>query len=134
MRRGGAAADRCSKAPSPSLGRKSLGKRPACSWPDPTQSPTRAEPAVQVERGAYQPDVSECLWEVAERFATRTRLLGVQAEVVGVGQHLLEDEAGLLGAARPGQCFHQPERTHIERPLAPGQAVAGSSADLVAVH
>src|ERR1700758_1487954 len=93
-----------------------------------------AEPPVQVERGAYQPDVSECLREVAQRFATRTRLLGVQAEVVGVGQHLLEDEAGLLGAARPGQSFHQPERTHIERPLTPGQAVASSSADLVAVH
>src|SRR5215470_5491448 len=93
-----------------------------------------AEPAVQVERGAYQPDVSERLREVTQRFATRTRLLGVQAEVVRVGQHLLEDEAGLLGAARPGQCFHQPERTHIERPLAPSQAIAGPSADLVAVY
>src|SRR5215470_16010240 len=93
-----------------------------------------AEPAVQVERGAYQPDVSECLREVAQRFATRTRLLGVQAEVVGASKHLLEDEAGLLGAARPGQRFHQPERTHIERPLAPCEAIAGSSADFVAVH
>src|SRR5690242_12960482 len=92
------------------------------------------ETAVQVERGAYQPDVSECLREVAQGFAARTRLLGVQAEVVSVGQHLLEDEACLLRAAGPGQRLHQPERTHIERPLAPREAVAGSSADLIAVH
>src|ERR1700745_1253135 len=107
MRRGGAGADRCSKALPPSPRWKSLGKRRARSWSDPTQGPT-AEPAVQVERGADQPDVSECLREVAQRFTTRTRLLGVQAEVVGVGQHLLEDERGLLGAARPGPRLHQP--------------------------
>src|SRR6201984_563412 len=99
MRRGGVGADRCSKAPPPSLRRNSLNKQPASSWSDPTQGPTHAEPAVQVVRGADQPDVSKCLWEVSQRFATRTGLLGVQAEVVGVGQHLLEDEAGLHGAA-----------------------------------
>src|ERR1700751_418578 len=98
MRRGGVGADRCSRAPPPSLRRNSLNKRPASSWSDPTQGPTHAEPAVQVERGADQPDVSECLREVAQRCTTRTRLLSVQAEVVGVGQHLLEDKAGLPGA------------------------------------
>src|SRR2546422_10318449 len=54
---------------------------------------------VQVKCGADQSHVRERLREVAQRLARRSRLLGVQPQVVGVGQHLFEDEARLLHPA-----------------------------------
>jgi hypothetical protein len=40
--------------------------------------------------------VREALGEVAQSFSAGTDLLGVQPQVAGVTQHLLEDELGLL--------------------------------------
>src|ERR1700680_3109771 len=53
------------------------------------------QPAVQVERSADQSHMRECLREVAQRLARWSGLLGVQPQVIGVGQHLLEDEPRL---------------------------------------
>jgi hypothetical protein len=44
-----------------------------------------AQLAVKVHRGDDQRQMREGLWEVAELFAGRPDLLGVQAEVVAVG-------------------------------------------------
>src|SRR6266516_1574998 len=54
------------------------------------------QPTVQVERGTDQSHMRERLREVAQRLAQRPRFLGVQPQVVGVGQHLLEDEWRLI--------------------------------------
>src|SRR5262249_395771 len=89
---------------------------------------------VQVKCGADQSHVRERLREVAQRLARRSRLLGVQSQVVGVGKHLLENEARLLHPACARQRLDQPECTHIERPLAASQPVAGASTNLVAMH
>jgi len=49
-----------------------------------------AEGAVEVERGADQREVGQCLGEVSLLVPGAADLLGVQAQVVGVGEHLLE--------------------------------------------
>src|SRR6202047_1669228 len=90
------------------------------------------QPTVQIERGTDQSHMRERLRKVAQRLARRPRLLGVQPQVVRVGQHLLEDEPRLLQPAGARQRLDQPERTHVERPLAAGQPVAGAPAHLVA--
>src|ERR1700760_1408831 len=60
------------------------------------------ELTVEVDRGADQRQVAEGLREVAELLAGSVDLLGEQAEVVGVGVHLLEYQPGLVQPASPG--------------------------------
>jgi hypothetical protein len=52
--------------------------------------------AVQVDRGADQGEVGEGLREVAESLPGHADLLGIQPEVAGVGEHVLEDRPGFL--------------------------------------
>src|SRR5437762_1183300 len=59
-----------------------------------------AESPVKVEGGADQGQVSQRLREVAQRLAARASLFCVQAEVVAVTEHLLEQQAGLREAGR----------------------------------
>ena len=73
-----------------------------------------AEDAVEVEGGADEGEVGEGLREVAEGLALGAGLLGVEAEVIGVAEHALEDDAGLLefireGLAGPGEGLDEPE-------------------------
>src|SRR5262245_66248608 len=58
---------------------------------------TLAQLAIQVHGRADQREVSERLRKVAQRFAARPDLLGVQAEVVRVREHLLERQASFAG-------------------------------------
>ena len=67
--------------------------------------------------------MGECLGEVAQCLASGADLLGEQAHVVGVGEHLFENVPALIDAAGPGQRLHVPERAQVERALAAGQAV-----------
>src|SRR3954465_14681013 len=53
------------------------------------------ELAVQVDRGTDESEMAEGLREVAELVAGRADLFGVEAEVVAVGQHLLERQPGV---------------------------------------
>src|SRR5262245_33800034 len=94
-----------------------------------TESP-RPERSVKVEGGADQGQVGERLRVVAQRLATVAGLLGKQAEVVGVAEHLLEEQPRVfqprrVGAPGPGERLDQPEGTHVEGPLAARQAVRG---------
>src|SRR5262249_19231072 len=68
--------------------------------------------AVQVIGGADQGQVSKRLREVPQVFAARSQFLGVEAEVVGISQGLLEEEAGLFQIPGPRQALHIPERAH----------------------
>src|SRR5712692_8985993 len=86
------------------------------------------ERAVQVEGRADQRQVGECLGMVAQRLAGAAGLLGVQAQVVRVAEHPLEDEAGLfqaasVGPARAGERLDQPEGAHVEGALVAGEPV-----------
>src|SRR5262249_16125772 len=96
------------------------------------------ERAIQVVRGADERQVSERLRVVAERFTGAARLLGVQPEVIGVAEHPFEQEARFLehhavGAPRARQGFDEPERAHVERPLARREPV-GAPRGVVSVH
>src|SRR5215216_2889644 len=75
------------------------------------------ELVVQVDGGVDQRQVGERLGEVAQLLPGLADLLGVQAQVVGVGEHLLEDQPGLLQASRTGQRIHIPEGTDREGAL-----------------
>src|SRR5205807_1184066 len=76
-----------------------------------------AKRPVKDYRGANQRQVAEGLRKVAQRLARRPDLLGVQAQVVGVGEHLLEDVASLVEPTGTGQGIHIPERADGEGPL-----------------
>ena len=56
---------------------------------------------VQGDGSVDQRQVGECLREVADLFAGGGDLFGVQADVVRVGQHLLEGQARVVEPARP---------------------------------
>src|SRR5215210_2770297 len=107
--------------------------------PDPQDSQrtpclaTCTERPVEVEGGADQGQVGEGLGEVAQRLAAGTDLLGVEPYVVGVAQHLLKDEPGLVEQACARERFDEPESAQAERPLVPFKAVR-RLLDVVAVH
>src|SRR5690606_37154442 len=78
--------------------------------------------AIQVHRGADQREVGERLGEVAQGLAAGTDLFSVEADVVGVAVHALEElarvvqEAG-LGSAGAGIGLHAPEGAEVEGAL-----------------
>src|SRR5689334_16247177 len=81
------------------------------------------ELVVEVDRSADQGQMAERLREIAELTAGAVDLLGVQAEVVGVGEHLLEDQPRLVQPTGTAQRIDVPERAQRERALVAGQPV-----------
>src|SRR5207342_2874894 len=79
-----------------------------------------------------QREMGERLWEVAERLPRRPDLLGVEAEVVGVGEHLLEGETRLVESAGAGERLDVPEGADREGALFALEAVGGGG-DVVPV-
>ena len=72
--------------------------------------------------------MGEGLGEIAEALAAGTGFLSVQSQVVGVSQHLLEHEAGLvepprIAPAGAGEGLDEPESAHVERALVSAQPV-----------
>jgi len=94
--------------------RRRAGER---SSPDPGDS--RAEATVEVERGADQRQVGQRLGEVPWLLSGAADLLGIQAYVVGVGEHLLEREPRLVEAPGAGERLAVPERARREGAFAP---------------
>ena len=62
----------------------------------------RSQSSVEVERRADEGQVGERLREVAQSFAAVAGLFGVEAEVVGVAEHLLEQKASVFEAGGIG--------------------------------
>ncbi len=62
----------------------------------PVSSIPIAERAIEIERGADQCKVCKGLWKIAECLALRAGLFREQPEVIGVSQHALEDQPGLI--------------------------------------
>src|SRR5262245_4831835 len=79
-----------------------------------------SELAVEVVGGADQCEVREGLREVAELFACRADLLGVEPDVVRVAEHLLEGQPRLVEPPRARECLDPPERAHREGRLSAG--------------
>src|SRR5215212_5235648 len=72
------------------------------------------ERAIQVYRGADKREVGEGLGEVAQGLASTPELLGIELQMVGVGEHLLQGEARLLEASGLREALHEPERAEAK--------------------
>src|SRR5262245_30274255 len=97
----------------------------AASWRSP-------ELAVEVVGGADKCQVGEGLREVAELFAGRPDLFGVEPDVVRVAEHLLEGQPRLVEPSGAGERLHPPEGAHREGRLPAGEPI-GRRVDVVAV-
>src|SRR5215217_4953841 len=82
---------------------------------DNTQLPPLSERPAEVVGGADERQVREGLREVAQGLAAGSDLLRVEAEVVGVAEHLLEDEPGFFQPPRARERLDKPERAQVER-------------------
>src|SRR5215470_17941305 len=101
--------------PSP-IWRFARRRRPRSSRPEyPADlSGAMVELVVEVDRGGDQGQVAERLREVAQLLPGAADLLRIQAQMVGVGEHLLEDEPRLIQPPRAGQDIDVPERAQSE--------------------
>src|SRR5829696_2737647 len=82
-----------------------------------------SESAVEVEGSADEGQMGEGLREVSQRLAAGSDLLGVETEVVGVAQHLLEDKPSFFQPSCAGERLHEPECAQAERAFLPHEAV-----------
>src|SRR5215208_5968313 len=92
-----------------------------------------AERPVEVVGRADEGEVREGLREVAQRLAMVSNLLGVEPEVVGITEHMLENKARFLEPASPRERLDEPEGAQAEGPFFARQAVRGLL-HVVAVH
>src|SRR5881296_3691874 len=69
------------------------------------------------------------LREVAEMLRLGAELLAVQPQVIGVAEHLLEEEPRLLQVAHTGEALDVPEGAHRERALLAGEPVGESTGE-----
>src|SRR6185295_9691297 len=79
--------------------------------------------AVEIESRADQSQMRECLRKIAQSFPAAAGLFRIQTDVIGIAEHLLEEQPGVVesdwvGVACTSQGLDQPERTHVEGPLA----------------
>src|SRR5262249_35077383 len=73
-----------------------------------------AQGAVEVERCADQRQMGQCLGEVPLLLAGAADLLGIQAQVVGVGEHFLERQPRLVQAPGARERLDVPKRARRE--------------------
>src|SRR5688500_5767087 len=92
------------------------------------------EGTVEMNGGAYEAEVGKGLREVAQSLTGGTYLLGVEPEVVCVGEHLLQGETRLIETTGLRQAFDEPEGAHVEAALGLFEAVGGCSPHVVAVN
>src|SRR5258708_28826246 len=78
---------------------------------------------VKLERGADQREMGQCLWKIAQRFATDRDFFRVKADMVGIGQHFLEYKPSFVHSSRSHECFRVPERTRAKATFFAGKAV-----------
>src|SRR3712207_733787 len=78
--------------------------------------------------------MGEGLGKVAQGLARRAYLLGVEPEMVGVGEHLLQGEAGVFEASRLREALDVPERAQVEGAFEAAEAVWGGVLRLVPQH
>src|SRR5262245_12266848 len=90
--------------------------------------------SIEVKGRANNAYVRKRLREVPQCFATGANFFGVEAEMVGIGEHFFKNIPCLLQVASPREGLHQPESAHVKRAFRSGQPITGPLADLVAMH
>src|SRR5258706_8744918 len=73
------------------------------------------------------------LWKVPQNFTSGPNLLGIQSNVVGVGQHLLENQACLLETTCTRQGLDQPESTDAKGSFLAPKAIVCCQQRVVAI-
>src|SRR5204863_275782 len=81
--------------------------------------------------GADQRQVRERLGEVAEVLRLGAQLLAVQAQVIGVAEHLLEEEPRLLEVPHAGEALDVPEGAHREGAFLPREPVGEPAGEAI---
>jgi hypothetical protein len=89
---------------------------------------------VQGVGGADEAEVGEGLGKIAEVFAFRPEFLGIESDMIGVAQHLFENEASLLRIASAGEGLGVPECANTEGSLHPRDPIGRSFTDAVTVN
>src|SRR5262249_30747942 len=95
---------------------------------------TRGQGTIEVVRSADQAEVREGLREVAEMLTRGSELLGVEAQVVRIAEHLLEVVAGFFELAGACEALGVPERADAERALFRPEPVVRPLVGAVAVN
>src|SRR5512132_226432 len=96
-----------------------------------------AEGAIETHGGADQRKMGKSLRVVAESLAAWSRLLGIEAEMVGKAKHPFEHQARLfqsspVEATGAGERIDEPEGTNVEGALLAAKPVGGLL-DIVAI-
>src|SRR5262249_22022620 len=91
------------------------------------------QPAVEIEGGADERQVRERLGEVAEVLRLGAELLAVQPEVIGVAEHLLEEEARLVQVPHAGEALDVPEGAHGEGAFLAREPIGESAPEAIAI-
>src|SRR5947207_14758192 len=76
-----------------------------------------SELAIKGEGGADQREVRKGLRKVAQLLAGRADLLGIETDMICVGEHLLEREPCVIEPSGARERLDPPERTHGEGSL-----------------
>src|SRR5687768_10632152 len=78
--------------------------------------------------------MGEGLGEVSEMFAGGTEFFGVEADVVGVAEHLFENEAALQRITGTRETFGIPEGAHAEGAFLARKTIRRRATDAVTMH
>src|SRR5437868_15495256 len=100
---------------------------------DPPTDVSIAQCFIEEVTSPDQRQVGKGLREVPLRFPSRTDLLRIQPQVVGIGKHLLEIFSGLLDAPRPRQGLYIPETADAKRPFSAFAPIVVSLINAIAV-
>ena len=103
-----------------------VSNRTKCTVTDRISSPSGwARCSGEGVGGVDEPDVGECLWEVAEQLTGGgVDLFGEQADVVGEADEAFEERACPVQFADLGQALDEPERADGEGSFAAFEAVS----------
>src|SRR5215831_14672469 len=94
----------------------------------------RREPSVEIEGGADERQMSESLRKVAKVLRLGPELLAIQPQMIGVPEHLLEEQPCLLEISHAGEALDVPEGTHREGAFVSREPVGESVSEPVAIH
>jgi hypothetical protein len=87
---------------------------------------------VEVVGSADEGEVGKGLGKVAEVFTTWSEFLGIEPEVIGIAEGLVEQESGLLEIAGTGDALDVPERAHGEGAFVAAESVVSGFLSVIA--
>src|SRR6266571_8226509 len=90
--------------------------------------------SIEIKGGSNNAHVRKRLREIPQRFTIGANFFGVEAEMIGIGEHFFKNIPRLLQVASPREGLHQPEGTHVKRAFRSSQPITSPLPDLIAIH